>query len=123
MSSEITSVQFGVLDWLAARPGLGQRDLCELLDLDRSTIADVVARLVRRGLVTRVRDEEDRRRNVLTLTEVGSSELAALLAKIDEVDKRLTSQLDAADVETLRKLLLTVVESPDVRASVDSQSD
>ena len=53
VSKEVTSVQFGVLSVLARTPGASQTELCAQLDLDRSTIADIVARLERRGLIER----------------------------------------------------------------------
>jgi hypothetical protein len=53
---KVTSVQFGVLSVLARTPGASQTELCAQLDLDRSTIADIVARLERHGLSERIRD-------------------------------------------------------------------
>lgn len=121
VSTEITSVQFGVLSALGHSPGLGQVELGERLDLDRSTIADIVARLERRGLVTRVRDVSDRRRNVLTLTERGQSNLDDLLTRIDQVDARLTARLTDEEQRLLRRLLLAVVEAPEVREMLDDE--
>ena len=51
----ITSVQFGVLNVLALHPDIDQRTVGEHLGLDRSTIADLVARLETRGYLRRVR--------------------------------------------------------------------
>ncbi|KKZ75307.1 MarR family winged helix-turn-helix transcriptional regulator [Streptomyces showdoensis] len=71
VSEEITSPQFGVLNALLAEPGLDQRTVGERVGLDRSTIAEVVSRLTRRGLLDKVRDPDDGRRSVLRLTEDG----------------------------------------------------
>ncbi|MEV7282239.1 MarR family transcriptional regulator [Streptomyces sp. NPDC093111] len=71
VSEEITSPQFGVLNALLAEPGLDQRTLGERVGLDRSTIAEVVSRLTRRGLLDKVRDPDDGRRSLLRLTEDG----------------------------------------------------
>lgn len=43
VSAETTSVQFAALTVLDQRPRASQRDLGHVLDLDRSTIADLVA--------------------------------------------------------------------------------
>src|ERR1700733_7764185 len=42
---KITSTQYIVLLWVKDRPGIVQRELIDLLDLDPNTISDVVRRL------------------------------------------------------------------------------
>src|SRR5690606_10792970 len=54
---QLTGPQFAVLQVLATRPGISQRALSDLAALDKSTAADLVQRLVQRGLVIRSRDE------------------------------------------------------------------
>lgn len=119
VSTEITSVQFGVLNILAATPGASQKELGDALDLDRSTIADIVARLQRRGLIHRTRDSTDRRRNVLELTETGEREFAALVPGVRRVDEALTEALDAGGRAELKRLLSIVLASTRVRTAVD----
>jgi DNA-binding MarR family transcriptional regulator len=110
VSTEITSVQFGVLNVLRDRPGASQRELCDHLDLDRSTIADIVARLQRRGLLHRVRDVGDKRRNVLDLTEEGRRVFDLLVPGVRRVDLELTRSLDDAMQAELRVLLVRLLE-------------
>jgi DNA-binding MarR family transcriptional regulator len=110
VSTEITSVQFGVLNVLRARPGSSQRELCDDLDLDRSTIADIVARLQRRGLLHRVRDVGDKRRNVLDLTDTGRREFDRLVPGVRRVDLELTKSLDDSGQARLRELLVELLE-------------
>ncbi|MDQ0948138.1 DNA-binding MarR family transcriptional regulator [Streptomyces phaeochromogenes] len=71
VSEEITSPQFAVLNALVAEPGLDQRSVGERVGLDRSTIAEVISRLGRRGLLDKVRDPQDGRRFLLRLTDEG----------------------------------------------------
>ncbi|MGK9149367.1 MarR family transcriptional regulator [Plantibacter flavus] len=110
VSTEITSVQFGVLDVVDTEPGVSQRELCDRLDLDRSTIADVVARLERRGLLARVRLPEDRRRNVLDTTEQGELELRALRPRVARMDAVLTAPLDDAERAALAATLTRLLD-------------
>lgn len=116
VSADVTSVQFGVLSVLAGTPGASQQHLVERLDLDRSTIADIVSRLERRGLIERVRDAVDRRRNVLHLTDRGQRELEHLLPRVARVDEVLTDGLTAEDAATLRRILTMLLDSPAVRS-------
>ncbi|MGV9290670.1 MarR family winged helix-turn-helix transcriptional regulator [Streptomyces sp. NPDC003719] len=71
VSEETTSPQFAVLNALVAEPGLDQRTVGERVGLDRSTIAEVISRLDRRGLLGKVRDPQDGRRFLLRLTDEG----------------------------------------------------
>lgn len=115
VSAEVTSVQFGVLNLLHRFPGASQRDLCDGLDLDRSTIADIVSRLETSGLIERVRDARDRRRNILHRSERGESELLALMPRAHRVDHVLTDTLSPSDRAELQRLLTALLDAPDVR--------
>jgi DNA-binding MarR family transcriptional regulator len=109
VSADVTSVQFGVLSALGANSGMSQQDLCESLDLDRSTIADIVVRLERRALLERVRAIEDRRRNVVRLTAEGERVLRELEPLVAKVDERLVGALPPADQVELHRLLRAVL--------------
>jgi DNA-binding MarR family transcriptional regulator len=102
VSSEISSVQFAVLAVLDRVGTCSQQQLCAAVDLDRSTIADLVARMERRGLLTRDRDPDDRRRNVTMLTPRGRAELQRLRPGVQAVERELTQPLDGAQREALR---------------------
>ena len=56
VSAEITNVQYEALEILQLTPGVNQRQLGDELDVDRSTIADLVARMVRNNLIERSDD-------------------------------------------------------------------
>lgn len=111
VGSDITSVQFGVLSVLALHPDSDQRTVGEHLGLDRSTIADLVARLEKRGYLRRVRDASDRRRNLLRLSELGRAELDHLLPGALRVNEHLTARMSGAEHAELRRLLALVLES------------
>ncbi|MCR6648831.1 MAG: MarR family winged helix-turn-helix transcriptional regulator [Cellulomonas sp.] len=107
----LTNVQFGVLNVLHRLGEASQRELCDALDLDRSTVAGLVARLEARGLVARVRATADRRRNVVCLTDAGLALLRELVPSAARVDAVLTSALTPTERETLQHLLTTILDS------------
>jgi len=107
----LTNVQFGVLNVLHRLGEASQRELCDALDLDRSTVAGLVARLEARGLVARVRATADRRRNVVRLTDTGLALLRELVPSAARVDAVLTSALTPTERETLQHLLTTILDS------------
>jgi DNA-binding MarR family transcriptional regulator len=105
VSPAISSVQFGVLAVLARRPGASQRELGDELDLDRSTIADLVGRLEANGLIERRRHAGDRRRNTLDLSTRGAAVLEQLRPDVGTVEHVLTDALSEPERLELRRLL------------------
>ncbi|WP_200809758.1 MarR family winged helix-turn-helix transcriptional regulator [Demequina sp. NBRC 110054] len=110
VSTEITSVQYSILVILDQCGQASQRELCDRVDLDRSTVADLVRRMERRGLVARARDVDDARRNTVTLTEHGLAERARLKPLVEEANRRLTEGLSAEQREALRAGLRALLE-------------
>jgi DNA-binding MarR family transcriptional regulator len=114
VGTELTSLQFSVLNEVRAQPGIDQRTLGERIALDKSTTADLVARLVRRGLLERTRDEFDARRNVLRLTDAGMQAHTATLPSAQRTQRRLLARLSAEERATFKRLLGVVIDaSPD----------
>jgi DNA-binding MarR family transcriptional regulator len=101
----LTSVQFAILVALDAEPGIDQRTLAERVSLDTSSMAEVCARLLERDLVARERDPCDRRRYVLSLTELGGATLRETAPLVDEVGRRLLEPLPADEHAELIRLL------------------
>ena len=109
VSIEVSSVQFAALLVARERPGLSQADLCDELGLDRSTIADLVERMVRRGLLASSKSTEDRRRKVLSLTAAGAATLSDLSPAVDRINEMLTSPLADDEIEQLHSVLRRMV--------------
>ncbi|CAM2155238.1 protein of unknown function [Pararobbsia alpina] len=104
-------MQYAALEVLQRTPGVNQRQLGDELDVDRSTIADLVARLVRNELVERKDDPVDKRSYVLYLTSAGKKQLATLRPRVEEVERILTARLTHEERMELRRLLSTLLPS------------
>lgn len=111
VSTETSSVQYAILALLDRLGAASQRTLCDEADLDRSTIADILARMERRGLVERTRDPDDRRRNAVTLTAAGREEYARLRPRVNTADARLTGSLSPDELAALRAQLRRMLSS------------
>lgn len=109
VSTEITSVQYAALEILHRTPGVNQRQLGDELDVDRSTIADLVARMVRNELIERSDDPVDKRSYVLFLTPAGKKQLSTLRPHVEEVERILTAKLSSVETKELRRLLLALL--------------
>jgi DNA-binding MarR family transcriptional regulator len=69
----IGTTQWYVLYQLANMGPTMQRDLAQILHLERATLSGVVATLVRKGLVEQVPGSDDQRQRMLHLTEAGAA--------------------------------------------------
>jgi len=111
VSAEVSSVQYAALAALERMPGASQSELGAELDLDRSTIADIVSRLERRGVIERSSHGSDRRRYSLRLTAAGLAEVDRLRPLVAEANAKLTEGLSAGELATLRMLLKRILGS------------
>jgi DNA-binding MarR family transcriptional regulator len=105
VSTEISTVQYSVLVVLERHGELSQRELGDEVDLDRSTIADLVARMERHGLVQRRPDPRDGRRKTVALTDHGRAERWRLQPLVARVEGELTGALPDRAREELRSAL------------------
>ena len=105
VSEEVTSPQFAVLLALDSHPDADQRTIGRAASLDRSTVADVVDRMARRGYIERRRDPVDQRRNLLCLSNAGRELLQELIGRARAMNQNLLETLDeTARAEFLRLL-------------------
>jgi DNA-binding MarR family transcriptional regulator len=100
---------FTVLTSLAEQGPASQAALGRRLWIDRSDLHAILNELESRGQVARVRDETDRRRNVVALTRAGRTALARLDKRVDAAQDALLAPLSAAERRELRRLLERVV--------------
>jgi DNA-binding MarR family transcriptional regulator len=115
VSHVITSPQFAALNALYREPAIDQRTLGERISLDRSTMAEVVARLSARGLISTARDSRDGRRKTIRLTSKGVTTLQHLIPRTHLMTRRLVGALDTEEQEELLRLLTAVVSSNERR--------
>jgi DNA-binding MarR family transcriptional regulator len=105
---EITGPQYAILHVLAHRPDFSQRALGEVTALDRSTVADLVDRLDRRGWLERDRDPADGRRKLVRLSDTATRSLARYAAGMITVQRELVAPLRLASRDPFITQLATV---------------
>src|SRR5688572_26451891 len=87
--SDLTPRQYAVLSALAQREAASQTDIVRETGIDRSTLADIVKRLVERGVLTRRRAKHDARAYSVRLTPMGS----AILREAEPAAQRVGDRL------------------------------
>ena len=74
-SRELTKQQFTLLCALEQNDGASQTALVEITGIDRSTLAEMVRRMLEKGLLSRERTEEDQRANAVAIHPSGRKAL------------------------------------------------
>lgn len=89
----LTQRQFAVLEAVSHKSGLTQTDLVRATGIDRSTLADLVARMTTKGLLDRVQSTIDARAKAVSLSAAGQAALDAARPKVEAADKRILALL------------------------------
>ena len=106
---DLTPRQLAVLLAVAGHEGASQTDLVELTGVDRSTLADLVRRLQRKGLLQRRRTKADARTYAVKLTDEGRRMLRAAEPLGKRVDERVLDALPNKQREQFIDALVSIV--------------
>lgn len=102
---ELTKPQYAVLRAVQADPGLEQATLTAAAVSTKATLAELLQRLERRGLIERRGDPRDRRRRFVHLTPDGARVLEATEPVAARVNAAFTGRLRPEDHRRLLELL------------------
>jgi DNA-binding MarR family transcriptional regulator len=105
----LTPRQLAVLMTVADNEGANQTDLGTHTGIDRSTIADIVRRLRRKGLLHRRRSAMDNRAYAIKLTDQGRRVLQMAEPLTRQIDERLLGALPTRNREQFLGALQAIV--------------
>jgi len=107
----LTPRQLAVLVTVSQNEGLSQTGLVDRTGIDRSTLADIVRRMQRKGLLQRRRTKEDARAYAVKLTDEGRRVLRTAEPLAKKVDERVLDALPAKQREQFVDDLLSIVDT------------
>jgi DNA-binding MarR family transcriptional regulator len=108
---DITPVQYSLMTALAVRGELEQNSLALEIGLERTSVAEVVPRLQRRGLLARRRSADDGRVKLVRLTRKGGALLRRMAAKVRRAHDRTIDQLAGPERDLFLLQLIELVEA------------
>lgn len=106
--STLRAPQMTVLAGLAEFGSASQKEISGRLRIDPSDLVSVLDDLEQQGMVSRARDERDRRRYVVTIKPAGRKALDLRLSQLREMNDALLAPLDAEERSVLNELLSRV---------------
>ena len=103
--AEVTLPQYRALVLLASRGPQRSLDLAEALDVNQSTATRMCDRLERKGLIARVRPDDNRRTVIVTISRGGAALVAAVTSRRRDELRRILSKMTPEDQTTLVPVL------------------
>ncbi|MGA9859003.1 MAG: MarR family transcriptional regulator [Solirubrobacteraceae bacterium] len=101
--------ELGILLVIASHEPASQQNAAHRLGIDRTSMVARIDALESKGLVSRHPDPEDRRRNVVELTDTGRDTVRRATAATERAEAALLASLAPQEAERLRQALQTVV--------------
>jgi DNA-binding MarR family transcriptional regulator len=96
---------YSLLAGLAEAGPASQAELGRRARLDRSDVTAAINDLAALGAVERAEDPQDRRRNVVSITDGGRAHLRAMDAQVAQAQDELLAPLSASEREELGRML------------------
>jgi len=109
-ASDLTKQQFTVLAAVEQNEGMSQTDLVVITGIDRSTLAEMIRRMIDKGLLDRERTETDQRANAVRISAAGRKALRSARSAGDRVERALLTALSAAGRTKFVRMLTALVE-------------
>lgn len=103
---DMTRAQWVMMLWLERKPGITQKELSDLLEVEPITVARLVDRLEHRGMVERRADPADRRIWRLHLLPEAVPLLEEIKAERAEIAALISEGIDQPTLDTMMQGLL-----------------
>ena len=108
---ELTKQQYTLLAALEHNDGASQTVLVEITGIDRSTLAEMVRRMLEKGLLSRERTEEDQRANAVVISPSGRKALRSARNASDRAERALLEALPMPDRQKFVRALAQIAQA------------
>ena len=108
---EITTEQWSVLACLWNKDKVTQQTLCSLTLKDKPSMTRLIDKLEKRNLVTRVSDHNDRRINLIHLTESGSALQQKATDLVQTIALKTLNNITEEELKTSRIVLKKIMNN------------
>ncbi|KKC27030.1 hypothetical protein WP12_05910 [Sphingomonas sp. SRS2] len=109
VGDDVTRQQIALLLALNQCPGASQRELVEATGIDKSTLKEMLSRMIARGWVDRERDKQDSRAWTMRITALGEALLIDRADKLRAAQREILEPLSKEDrivfMRCLRQLI------------------
>lgn len=108
--------QPSMLQYIIEHDACTQKDVAEAMHISPASAAISLKRIEKSGLITRTPDEDDSRKNHLSVTEKGRDALAQFRKICDTTDKEMFKGFSQEEMDVLHGLLRRLHENLDTKS-------
>jgi len=106
MEIKITTEQFGLLHAISCKEeDVIQKDMADMMGKDKSAILRLIDSLEEKGLVRRVADIKDRRKNYLMVTKLGYRVIEQYMKIADDMMVVIQEGLSQEEIDTYHRVV------------------
>lgn len=108
----ISTIQGRIVAYLGSRgKAVLQKEIEAVFDIRSSTVAIILRRMEKNGLITRATSEESRRMKTVALTQKAWDLIPEVNAEIEKAEKRITRGVARRDLATFVEVLDRIAEN------------
>ena len=89
---DITSRDYGVLSTVNSNPNLTQKEIGALMQIDRTTMVQLVDFLENKKYVTREINPKDRRQNIIRITSLGNDIVTQMWQSMKQIERKVIEE-------------------------------
>lgn len=102
---DITPVDFTYLVNIMYNQNVSQRQLAEILHVSESSVAQIIKKLEKKELVSRIPDENNKSRKILQLTEKSRIIVFSIIRDIYEGEAKILEEYSKEEIDGFKKML------------------
>lgn len=110
-----------VLKILYKKGRLSQKEVQEILDVKPGSISEIITKLEKRELVTRVQDLQDRRRVLLELTEKGRQDVEEFSRNYQNSVMQFFEVLEDVEKQEFGRILVKLLDQEGEKSNADEK--
>jgi MarR family transcriptional regulator for hemolysin len=120
----LSTGQIPVLYVLKDGAALTQKELARMVRIEQPTMAQLLTRMERDGLIRRADNPDDKRSSLISLTPLALKKLPEAKAILSVGNQEALKGFTDREITTLSKLLLRVIKNldPEIAAEIESMS-
>ena len=101
----ISMPEWRIMMILAEYPGISADEVCRRTKIEKSVVSRAVSRLLKRRLIDREMDEQDKRRSILQLSETGLTVYDEVMPIARNYEEALLSNLTGEERKTFNDII------------------
>lgn len=120
---EVTYAQYHVLKTIKEHQSLTAKEILVHLDTDKATLSGVLNRLEQKNLITRTKDENDRRLLHVHLTKAAGALLEAIRTKEKECEESISKGIKSRELKNFLNVMDKIIDNQLEKLDELSQED